>query len=331
MKIKQKLSYLMILPAIALGAASAQAADADKRATAAQAVNAQARTSAPATAGAAQMRASDLIGTNVVNRQGEGLGEIKDLVVDTTSGKVQYAVVSFGGFLGLGDKLFAYPLERFERASERGKLALNVDKEKMKSAPGFDDKAWPKFDERYRAGVDRFHGTKSGAANVRYARASQILDGDVKDGSNNDIGDIEDMVVSLPDGKVSYVVLEFDRAWNPDDKLVAMPMKALKSEDGDGSDLVYTANKEQLKGAPSFEKNRWPDMADARFRADVGRYEQTWINNPAAWKEAPQAQRSGPVERAAERTADKVERAAERAGDKAERTVDRMSAPAKQQ
>jgi hypothetical protein len=158
---------------------------------------------------------------------------------------------------------------------------LNVDKEKMKSAPGFEDKSWPNFSTAgHRGEVDKFYGTKATQANARFARATQILKGDVKDRSNKDIGDVEDMVVSLPSGQVSYVVLEFDRAWNPDDKLVAMPMKALKSEDGDGTDLVYQANRDTLKGAPSFDKNRWPDLVDGKFRADVNRYEQSWRSTP---------------------------------------------------
>lgn len=321
MKLPQKRSYLMLMPALALSmAVTAQAAgDADKRTTATSpAVNAPANAAARKSAtNVHQMRASELIGKNVTNAKGEGLGEIKDLVVDTTSGKVQYAVISFGGFLGLGDKLFAYPVERFERMAERGKLVLNVDKEKMKSAPGFDDKSWPNFGTAsYRGDVDKFYGTKSAQGNVRFARATQILKADVKDRTNNDIGDIEDMVVSLPTGQVSYVVLEFDRAWNPDNKLVAMPMKALKSEDGDGTDLVYQASRDELKGAPSFEKNRWPNLADDKFRADVNRYEQTWINNPAA--------RSYPPQQAGEQAA----RAVERAGDKVERAADRMTTPA---
>jgi sporulation protein YlmC with PRC-barrel domain len=325
MKLQRKSSYLMLVPALALAfSVTAHAAgDADKRVPTSPAAgapsNSTAKTTANRSANVHQMRVSELIGKNVANPKGEGVGEIKDLVIDTASGKVQYAVISFGGFLGMGDKLFAYPLEKFERTTERGKLVLNVDKEKMKSAPGFEDKNWPNFSTAaYRGEVDKFYGTRSTQTNARFARATQILKGDVKDRSNKDIGDIEDVVVSLPTGQVSYVVLEFDRAWNPNDKLVAMPMKALRSEDGDGSDLVYQANQDTLNGAPSFDKNRWPDLDDGKFRADVNRYEQNW-------RAAPVARTS-----AAEQTGERVERAAERAADKIDRTVDKATVPAKQ-
>ena len=322
MKLQRKSSHLALVPALALAfAVTAQAAgEADKRAaTASPAASPPASTPMKSQATRAatghEMRMSDLVGKNVTNAKGENLGEIKDLVVDTTSGKVQYAVISFGGFLGLGDKLFAYPLEKFERTTERGKLVLNVDKEKMKSAPGFDDKNWPNFTTAtYRGEVDKFYGAKPAQSNVRFARATQMLKGDVKDRTNNDIGDIEDMVVSLPTGQVRYVVLEFDRAWNPNDKLVAMPLKALKSDDKDGTDLVYQADREALQRAPSFEKNRWPDLAEGRFTADVNRYEQNWRSA------APPQPTAG----------QRAERAVERAGNKVERTVDRATAPAKQ-
>ena len=315
--LRRKLSYRMLVPALALSfAVAAQAAgDADKRGgMASPAASPPANTSAKAGhAMRHDMRMSELVGKDVTNPKGENLGEIKDLVVDTTSGKVQYAVISFGGFLGLGDKLFAYPLEKFERTAERGKLVLNVDKEKMKSAPGFDDKDWPNFTTAaYRGDVDKFYGTTPAQRNVRFARATQILKGDVKDRTNHDIGDIEDMVVSLPTGQVRYVVLDFDRAWNPKDKLVAMPMKALKSEDKDGTDLVYQADRNALQRAPSFERNGWPNLAEGKFADDVSRYERNWSH--AERDTAPQPS-----------AGQRAERAVERAGDKAERAIDRAT------
>lgn len=321
MNFQRKSTYLALVPAVALViATSASAAgDADKRA--ATGTQPTVATTKSASASVQEMRVSELIGKNVTNPKGERLGEIKDLVVDTTNGNVQYAVIGMGGFLGVGDKLFAYPLERFEHSTERGKLLLNVDKDKMKSAPGFDDKSWPDFGAAaYRGQVDSFYGTKS-AGTARFARATQILKGDVKDRSNNDIGDIEDMVVSLPNGHVRYVVLQFDRAWNPNNKLVAMPVKALKSEDGDGTDLVYQADREALKAAPSFDKKQWPDLADGRFASDVNRYEQSWAASPAAASTTPPP--AGQAERAVKRAAEKVDRTVDRA-------ADRVTAPTKQ-
>ena len=93
--------------------------------------------------------ASRIIGEPVVNRQNENLGEIHELVIDAKNGRLAYAVLSFGGFLGLGNKLFALPWKALEFANTENKLILNVDKEKLKAAPGFDqDAKWPDFADR---------------------------------------------------------------------------------------------------------------------------------------------------------------------------------------
>jgi sporulation protein YlmC with PRC-barrel domain len=102
------------------------------------------------------LRAKSISGTPVENPQGENLGHIEDLVVDIDTGHVAYAVLSFGGFLGLGDKLFAIPLEalQFRSPTERGTAAsnqlfiLNIDKEQLKNAPGFDKDNWPNMADR---------------------------------------------------------------------------------------------------------------------------------------------------------------------------------------
>ncbi|WP_447979351.1 PRC-barrel domain-containing protein [Candidatus Nitrospira bockiana] len=99
-------------------------------------------------AGSAVYRASNLIGKDVKNAQGEDLGEIKDIVLDPYYGKVAYAVLSFGGFLGLGDKYFAIPWRALEPAKDGDHLLLNVDKARLKTAPGFDKDQWPDMANR---------------------------------------------------------------------------------------------------------------------------------------------------------------------------------------
>ena len=93
--------------------------------------------------------ASKIIGEAVINRQNESLGKIDELVIDAEEGRLAYAVLSFGGFIGVGDKLFAVPWTAFEFSNTENKLILNVDKEKLEAAPGFDkDAKWPDFADR---------------------------------------------------------------------------------------------------------------------------------------------------------------------------------------
>lgn len=89
------------------------------------------------------LKASDLIGMNVLGTDGKKLGDIKDLVIDPEEGGVEYAVLEFGGFSGIGDKYFAVPWEALQLDQTNKKLSLDVHKNDLKSAPGFDKNNWP--------------------------------------------------------------------------------------------------------------------------------------------------------------------------------------------
>ena len=97
------------------------------------------------------LSATTMIGDKVVNTEGEQLGTIRDLVIDLDDAQIAYAVLSFGGFLGLGDKLFAIPLEALIFNSEAHTVVLDVDREVLKNAPGFDKDHWPD-NAQYEAG-----------------------------------------------------------------------------------------------------------------------------------------------------------------------------------
>lgn len=104
------------------------------------------------------LSSSSINGDSVVNQGGEDLGHIEDLMVDPTTGKVDYAVLSFGGFLGIGDKYFAVPFDQLSVDRENKRMVLNVDKEKLKDAPGFDKDDWPDFaDQSFRTRVSDFY------------------------------------------------------------------------------------------------------------------------------------------------------------------------------
>ena len=86
---------------------------------------------------------SSLKGDKVVNYKGEDLGKIEEIMIDLDRGRVAYAVLSFGGFLGLGDKLFAIPWQAITVDTVKKQLILNADKALLEKAPGFDKENWP--------------------------------------------------------------------------------------------------------------------------------------------------------------------------------------------
>jgi len=89
------------------------------------------------------MDAATLIGDKVVNAAGESLGEIEAIMLDVRSGRIAYAVLSFGGFLGMGSKLFAIPWNALTLDAKEQRFVFNVTKEKLENAEGFDKDHWP--------------------------------------------------------------------------------------------------------------------------------------------------------------------------------------------
>jgi sporulation protein YlmC with PRC-barrel domain len=89
------------------------------------------------------MSATSLMGDRVLNAREEHLGRIEDLMIDLETGGVAYAVLSFGGFLGVGDKLFAIPWRALRMDAERRCFVLDIDREMLEQAPGFDKEHWP--------------------------------------------------------------------------------------------------------------------------------------------------------------------------------------------
>ena len=87
------------------------------------------------------------------------MGEVEDLVIERNSGQVTYAVVSMGGFLGMGETLFAVPWKSLEPGKEKDTYVLNVDKTKLRSAPHFTKGEWPNLsDSTYGERVHDYYG-----------------------------------------------------------------------------------------------------------------------------------------------------------------------------
>lgn len=114
------------------------------------------------------LSASTIKGSNVKNIQNENIGEIQDLMINPETGHVEYAVLSFGGFLGIGDKYFAVPVEALKFSNENHDIKLDVDKERLENAPGFEKDNWPKeASPKFIQSVYDHYGYKSVQDHVR--------------------------------------------------------------------------------------------------------------------------------------------------------------------
>ncbi|CAD77505.1 MAG TPA: PRC-barrel domain containing protein [Rhodopirellula baltica] len=124
------------------------------------------------------VRVSQLMGLNLQNSQGESVGEIKDIVLNAKTGKVRYAVVTYGGFLGMGNKLFAVPFEALKTQVDPDEvgdddideddyvMVLDVTQEQLEGQEGFDEDNWPNMaDKQWAADLDKRYNVERRNAN----------------------------------------------------------------------------------------------------------------------------------------------------------------------
>jgi sporulation protein YlmC with PRC-barrel domain len=235
-------------------------------------------------------RASELVGTAVRNREGKDLGKIEDLVVEMNSGDVRYAALSFGGFAGFGDKLFAIPWQAmtFKFGEKDRYFVFDVTPEQLEKASGFDQNNWPDIaDPAWRASIDKHYGikreTKPDKVTVETTKAPVIYDAvfrtstikgmKVRNEEGKDAGHVDELVIDLRRGKVKYAALAFGGFAGFGDKLFAVPMTAFSLKHGaDETFLVLDISPERLKDAPGFNKDHWPDTADPKWSAEIDKY-----------------------------------------------------------
>jgi sporulation protein YlmC with PRC-barrel domain len=192
-------------------------------------------------------RASALIGKDVLGRNGEELGEIKDVVIDLNAGKVHAAVLEFGGTLGLGEKHYAFPVSQLQPGKKSGQLVLNVDKDKLKDAQGFAKGQWPAMDDEYWGRVGSRAKTASAGTSAkghgqkaRLVRASDMIGKEIQGTSGNEVGEIRDLTISMKDGAVRNVLVDVKDAGQ-----AMLKTSALKT--GTDGKLLVDSSHEQLK------------------------------------------------------------------------------------
>lgn len=229
--------------------------------------------------------AQDVVGMKVVNTQGEDLGKIEEIVIHPR-GDVAYAVLSFGGTLGVGDKLFAIPwsvLQSHATEATRGdekKLVLTVDKERLKSAPGFDKSKWPNMvNPDWSKEIDLYYANDRKSSTGRPVEASARIAGSpiwkssdlkgskVETPTGENLGDIKDVVIDA-NGRVSYVAISVGGFLGMGDRLAAVPFEALKvTTEGDKKKISLATTKDRLKEAPEFKggTENWVAMTDPTY------------------------------------------------------------------
>ena len=235
-------------------------------------------------------KVTDLKGKKVINSEGENLGQIEEVVVDSNTGRVLYGVLSFGGFLGMGDKLFAIPWRSLQLTDDAKKFTLNVGKERLKNATGFDKDRWPDFaNEQFATSTYEYYDQKpywraqtgdvqlaadsesgktvhdSDRWNQRttaWQKCSDLCGKEVRTAHTDDVGKLDDMVVDPDSGRVLYGVLSYRG------KLFAIPWNVL-TLNSNAEQLVLNADEKQLSDGFSFDKDNWPNLIDQGWATEL--------------------------------------------------------------
>ncbi|MBN1361119.1 MAG: PRC-barrel domain-containing protein [Sedimentisphaerales bacterium] len=196
-------------------------------------------------------RCDHVIGKRVVDNRGDKLGTIEDLVLNAENDSVSYAVLSYGGFLGFGDKLFAVPWSELQTCPKTGAFALDVRKEYLKDAPGFPKDQWPNMaDKNWAQRIETFYRQgrhmsaqahrepSSGQAMmttaterlpIKYRRATCLIGLPAKDYQGEQLGALDDIVIDPGDGKVVYgVVILETTPWALDRQLAVVPWNSVQ-------------------------------------------------------------------------------------------------------
>jgi sporulation protein YlmC with PRC-barrel domain len=228
------------------------------------------------------LSASTIKEDKIVNGEGEDLGKIEELMIDLQSGNIGYAVLSFGGFMGMGDKLFAIPWQALTLRPQEHAFLLDIPKDVLEKAEGFEKDKWPlKRDELSRTytyyGYQPYWqaavvggmpeevesektarmGTLTDRDNPDFVSASTIKGDKVVNSAGEHLGKIEDLMIDLEGGRVAYAALSFGGFLGLGEKLFAIPWEALQLKFHEHT-ILLDFPKDILEKAEGFDKDNWP-------------------------------------------------------------------------
>lgn len=255
------------------------------------------------------VKASDLIGMEVNNYQGDKLGKVDDLALDVETGRIVQVILSTGGFVGIGDTLHAVPPGALHHDVANKVVHLNADKETLKAAPRFEQMKWAECcDSNHVGEVYRYYGEqpyftgshendntprsersrsidatrapegnwKTGEYRNHWSRlgyvqkASKLMGTTVKNLQDEKLGKVENFAVDLSAGRIIAVIVSSGGFLGLGDELSAVPPTALRFNT-ERDILQLDASKEALSSAPHFKSNEWPDLGQPAYAGGVYR------------------------------------------------------------
>jgi sporulation protein YlmC with PRC-barrel domain len=229
------------------------------------------------------LRTKSILNKDVLNIQNREVGKVHDLALDR-DGRVAYAVLSFGGFLGMGEKFFAIPWQAIQVRPDH-RLALDItSRDELASAAGFDKEHWPLTADRrwVRDGYQLAgHEETGGTLPTFQAKTTDLLGKKATNTQNEELGKLTELVVDANQGRVACAVL------SQPGRLIAIPWALV---DVYGRETVkIDISAERLARAPSFGRGEETTAVDPAWLAQVYRY----FDQDPYWQSADGRPRSG--------------------------------------
>lgn len=252
-------------------------------------------------------KASDVLGMTVKNKQDETLGKVKEFAVDLETGRIIYAVLSTGGYLGIGDTLMAVPPGALHHDVANKVIHLDANKDTLKDAPVFEMAKWTEHSTSKQLSKVYNHYGEAAAFNfvlptealaddsskpqaipvktlvvggntlipesglALLQKASKVMGAPVKNLQEEKVGKVEDLLLDISSGRILALIVSSGGFLGMDDELSAIPPAAFRLTAGMES-LQLDASKEVLSKAPHFKAGKWPNFnhptyADGVYRA----------------------------------------------------------------
>ena len=208
------------------------------------------------------VKASEVVGAKLFNREGQHIGEINDVVFDENKGGVTHGMLAVGGWLGVGENITAVPWKHIQQSKKTpGEYVVDVEKSKLTADMSFKANDWPKLTEGwYKETYSRFGlPTKPG---MKLVRASTAIDAELFNQNGKDIGEIKNLLMHPKTGKIAYATCEVDEYATGNDKLTNVPWNLIRQSEKETQGFVVNAEEAKLKGAKYFSRNAWPNYND---------------------------------------------------------------------
>lgn len=240
-------------------------------------------------------KASDLIGKPVKNSKGENLGKIENLAIDPKAGRVLYAVLSFGGMMGVGDKNFAIPFNALELPLDATHFVMDVDKDRLKNAQGFDKNNWPNMaDTRWARETFEYYGKHFVDTSEKsipkptgpWQKATDLIGKAIHNPQGENLGELDDIIVNPDNGRLILGVGAFGGFLGMGESLHAVPWTALELTT-DYKNFILNVDRERLKNAPKFDKKKWPNWASEPVTREV----YVFYGTPIYWEQRVESER----------------------------------------